>query len=119
MVPGKATEKMMGTDPRLIEGKLHDLGDGFTVLRVRSQRESQPHLPPRAFHRQYFGNCRAGINAVERPAAPAVADRWPVTAWLYHFVFENNRPATFKHPLYSLMGDRTMFGQKLAGKMRC
>lgn len=29
-------------------------------------------------------------------------------AWLGHFVFENNRPATFKHPLYSLMGDWVM-----------
>ena len=29
-------------------------------------------------------------------------------AWLGHFVFEGNRPATFKHPLYSLMGDWVM-----------
>ncbi len=30
-------------------------------------------------------------------------------AWVGHFVFEKNRPATFKHPLYSLMGDFKMF----------
>ena len=26
-------------------------------------------------------------------------------AWVGHFFFEHNRPATFKHPLYSFMGD--------------
>ncbi|RMZ53342.1 hypothetical protein APUTEX25_004830 [Auxenochlorella protothecoides] len=26
-------------------------------------------------------------------------------AWTGHFFFEHNRPATFKHPMYSLMGD--------------
>lgn len=30
-------------------------------------------------------------------------------AWVGHFVFEKNRPATFKHPLYSLAGDFVMF----------
>lgn len=39
-------------------------------------------------------------------------------AWLGHFVFEKNRPATFKHPLYSLMGDIVMFWQILSGKLK-
>ncbi|MBL7715634.1 MAG: DUF962 domain-containing protein [Bdellovibrionales bacterium] len=30
-------------------------------------------------------------------------------AWFGHFVVEKNRPATFKHPFYSLMGDFVMF----------
>jgi len=30
-------------------------------------------------------------------------------AWVGHFVYEKNRPATFQHPLYSLAGDWVMF----------
>ena len=29
-------------------------------------------------------------------------------AWIGHFIFEKNKPATFKHPLYSFMGDWVM-----------
>ncbi|MGB3461607.1 DUF962 domain-containing protein [Rhodanobacter lindaniclasticus] len=39
-------------------------------------------------------------------------------AWLGHYVFEKNRPATFKHPLYSLAGDWVMYAQMLRGKIR-
>ena len=39
-------------------------------------------------------------------------------AWLGHFAFEKNRPATFRHPLYSLMGDWVMYGQMLRGRIR-
>ncbi|GLR12322.1 membrane protein [Chitinimonas prasina] len=39
-------------------------------------------------------------------------------AWVGHFFFEKNRPATFKHPLYSLMGDWVMFWQMLRGQIR-
>lgn len=38
-------------------------------------------------------------------------------AWVGHFFFEKNRPATFRHPLYSLMGDWVMFWQILTGKI--
>ncbi|MBA3980596.1 MAG: DUF962 domain-containing protein [Alcanivorax sp.] len=30
-------------------------------------------------------------------------------AWVGHFFFEKNRPATFKHPWYSLAGDFVMW----------
>ncbi|MEO9079168.1 MAG: DUF962 domain-containing protein [Rhodanobacter sp.] len=38
-------------------------------------------------------------------------------AWIGHYVFEKNRPATFKPPLYSLLGDWVMYGQMLRGKV--
>ena len=38
-------------------------------------------------------------------------------AWLGHFFFEHNRPATFKNPIYSLMGDWVMFKDILIGKV--
>lgn len=39
-------------------------------------------------------------------------------AWAGHFIFEKNRPATFKHPLYSLLGDFRMFWEILIGKLK-
>ena len=38
-------------------------------------------------------------------------------AWVGHFVFEKNRPATFRHPIYSLRGDFTMLRDVLTGKL--
>lgn len=38
-------------------------------------------------------------------------------AWTGHFFFEKNRPATFKHPWYSLMGDWVMFRDMLTGRI--
>ncbi len=39
-------------------------------------------------------------------------------AWIGHFAFEKNRPATFKHPVYSLMGDWVMYKDMLTGRIR-
>lgn len=39
-------------------------------------------------------------------------------AWIGHYVYEKNRPATFHYPLYSLMGDFLMFWQILTGKIK-
>ncbi len=39
-------------------------------------------------------------------------------AWIGHFVFEKNKPASFKHPLYSFMGDWVMFYQIMSGKLK-
>ena len=37
-------------------------------------------------------------------------------AWVGHFFFEKNRPATFTYPLYSFIGDWVMFKDILIGK---
>ncbi|MEP7155502.1 MAG: DUF962 domain-containing protein [Betaproteobacteria bacterium] len=39
-------------------------------------------------------------------------------AWVGHFFFEKNRPATFKYPIYSFIGDWVMYVQLLTGKIR-
>ena len=39
-------------------------------------------------------------------------------AWIGHYFFEHNRPATFKYPLYSFIGDWAMFKDVLTRKIR-
>ncbi len=38
-------------------------------------------------------------------------------AWVGHFYIEKNKPATFKHPFYSLAGDFRMFYDILRGRI--
>jgi hypothetical protein len=39
-------------------------------------------------------------------------------AWIGHFFFEKNKPATFKYPFYSFAGDWVMYKDMLVGKIR-
>ncbi len=39
-------------------------------------------------------------------------------AWIGHFGFEKNKPASFKRPLYSFMGDWVMYRDILTGKVK-
>lgn len=52
---------------------------------------------------------------------------WPVgvavvlaygCAWIGHFFFEKNQPATFRHPFYSFLGDWVMYRDILRGRLR-
>jgi hypothetical protein len=38
-------------------------------------------------------------------------------AWVGHFFFEKNKPATFKYPLWSLRSDFKMYFDILSGKI--
>jgi hypothetical protein len=38
-------------------------------------------------------------------------------AWVGHFAIEKNKPATFKHPFYSLVGDFKMLSCIVTGRM--
>ena len=39
-------------------------------------------------------------------------------AWTGHFFFEKNKPATFKYPLYSFIGDWIMLKDIIIGKVK-
>jgi len=39
-------------------------------------------------------------------------------AWVGHFFFEHNRPATFQYPLFSFRGDWQMWWDMLTGKLK-
>ena len=66
--------------------------------------------------------------AVAIAAGALVTGRWAwwlavplagyLPAWLGHFFFEGNSPATFRYPLYSLRGDFSMLAEVLTGRMR-
>lgn len=58
--------------------------------------------------------------------AVSTADAWWVLAgllcgygfaWLGHFGFEHNRPASFKRPLYSFLGDWAMYRDIWLGRI--
>ncbi len=38
-------------------------------------------------------------------------------AWVGHYFFEHNRPATFKYPLWSFFGDWVMYRDMLIGRI--
>ena len=92
----------------------------------------------RAFYAFYLGEhanrtCRrlhfVGTSLVLVSVAIAVVTRRPQLlwlapivgygfAWVGHFAFEKNRPATFQRPLFSLAGDWVMYWQMLTGRIR-
>lgn len=39
-------------------------------------------------------------------------------AWVGHFVFEKNKPATFQYPFWSLISDFKLFFELVAGKQK-
>ena len=39
-------------------------------------------------------------------------------AWVGHFFFEHNRPATFRYPGYSFLGDWAMWRDMLTGRIK-
>lgn len=76
----------------------------------------------RALH--FVGTTLVIVTAVYAAVSGRLAALWLLPlfgygfAWAGHFFFEKNRPATFRHPLYSLLGDFVMYGDILRGKIR-
>ncbi|MEN1957456.1 DUF962 domain-containing protein [Luteimonas sp. MJ204] len=71
----------------------------------------------------FLGSC--GALGFVAAAVIAADPRWLLAAlgcgyafaWVGHFFFEHNRPATFRHPLYSFAGDWVMFRDILTGRI--
>ena len=95
----------------------------------KSFREFYPfyigeHSNPICRRLHFFGSCLVLLTLI----FVLMTHRWwgfilmPIfgygLAWIGHFFFEHNRPATFTHPFYSFMGDWVMFRDLLLGRIR-
>ena len=67
------------------------------------------------------------LAAVLLVAAPVTRHWWLIAgalvagyafAWVGHYFFEHNRPATFKYPLFSFIGDWRLWWDILSRKQR-
>jgi len=98
------------------------------MKRFASFREFYPYYlgehANRTSRRLHFiGSC--GVIVLVLAAAYARDPRWLLAAllcgygfaWVGHFFFEKNRPATFRHPLYSFLGDWVMFRDIVIGRI--
>jgi len=81
------------------------------------------HSDPRNRACHYLGTCAgvAVLGAAIALGAPLLGALTPVAGyagpWFGHFVFERNRPATFRYPLWSLMGDFRMLFEAATGRL--
>jgi hypothetical protein len=80
------------------------------------------HANPISRRLHFVGTALVFIEAI----VFSYADLWqywyilPITgylfAWIGHFFFEKNKPATFKYPLWSLASDFRLFFEILVGR---
>ena len=79
------------------------------------------HANPTCRLLHFTGTALGMAMVAASPLFPPIALAAPVVgygfSWIGHFVFEQNKPATFQHPLWSLRGDFRMFRLMLAGQM--
>ena len=98
------------------------------MARFASFREFYPfylseHANRTSRRLHFVGSC--GVLALVAVAIVHGDARWLLAAlvcgygfaWIGHFFFEKNRPATFRHPLYSFIGDWVMFKDILTRKL--
>ncbi|MBD9367400.1 DUF962 domain-containing protein [Xanthomonas sp. XNM01] len=84
----------------------------------------QEHANRTSRRLHFIGSC--GVLALVGVAAFTCRPWWLLAAlvcgygfaWVGHFFFEKNRPATFRHPFYSFAGDWVMFKDILSGRIR-
>lgn len=82
------------------------------------------HADPRCRRLHFIGTALVIMTTIAAFATRQYVWLWFVPlfgygfAWAGHFFFEHNRPATFRYPLYSLLGDFVMFRDMLLGRIR-
>jgi hypothetical protein len=82
------------------------------------------HSKPKTRAIHYAGTAIAGLlvaafvlTADSRFLLPALVTPYAF-AWSAHLLVEHNQPASFKHPLWSVLSGARMFALWLAGKLR-
>jgi hypothetical protein len=102
----------------------HAAADEFRSFREFYPHYLRLHADPRSRRLHFVGTL---LFLGQWIAAPILDNGWlvltgPLTgyafAWVGHLVLEGNRPPTFRHPVYSLLGDLTMARDILAGRIR-
>jgi len=98
------------------------------MSRYRSFEEFYPfylgeHSDPRTRVCHYVGTA-SGVGVLVAGlslGAPLLVAAAPVAGyagpWFGHFFFEKNRPATFRYPLWSLLGDFRMLFEAATGRL--
>ena len=84
------------------------------VAEHRSRRNRRLHLAGTILYLALLAGLLATRHWAWLWAVPVIAYGF---AWSGHFLIEKNRPATFKHPWLSLLGDHKMAALMLAGSM--
>ena len=90
--------------------------------RIKSFEEFWPfyvaeHRDPTCRKLHFVGTSLAmmlAANPLTLPLAPIAGYGF---AWVGHFGFEKNKPASFKYPLWSLRADFTMWRKTVTGQM--
>lgn len=96
--------------------------------RIKTYAEFWPyylaeHARPATRSLHFLGT---GLAIVLLAAAIVLAEPWLIAAavvsgyafaWIGHAFVEHNRPATFTHPLWSLVSDFRMFGLWVSGRL--
>jgi hypothetical protein len=96
--------------------------DGFTSFEEFYPYYLSEHGHPVNRRLHFVGTSLVILLAVVAPLAdPRILWLLPLAgygfAWVGHFVVERNRPATFRHPVWSLMGDFRMYADILRGRV--
>ena len=99
------------------------MSEGFTSFRAFYAYYLGEHRDRTCRHLHFIGTSYALgfivlaiVRAEPRWLLAALASGYAF-AWVGHFFFEKNRPATFKHPFHSFAGDWVMYRDMLLGRI--